>query len=150
METRSPSTDAPTCRVVRPGDRHAGKQALLYEVGVSAATCGAQGIHLQLATIPPRASAVAHKHATHETAIYILSGSSGMWYGEGLAQHLVVNAGEFLYIPADTPHLPYNASESENCVAVIARTDPNEQESVTLLPQLDTVRPGSPVDWPHD
>jgi uncharacterized RmlC-like cupin family protein len=31
------------------------------------------------------------------------------------------------------PHLPSNASDSEPCTAVIARTDPNEQESVVLL-----------------
>jgi uncharacterized RmlC-like cupin family protein len=44
-----------------------------------------------------------------------------------------MSAGDFLYIPANTPHLPYNASDTEPCVGVIARTDPNEQESVTLL-----------------
>jgi uncharacterized RmlC-like cupin family protein len=40
------------------------------------------------------------------------------------------------------PHLPYNLSDTESCVAVIARTDPNEQESVVLLPELEA-RP----DW---
>jgi uncharacterized RmlC-like cupin family protein len=35
--------------------------------------------------------------------------------------------------------VPYNQSESESCVVVIARTDPNEQESVILLPELDVV-----------
>ena len=30
-------------------------------------------------------------------------------------------------------------SASESCVAVIARTDPNDQESVVLLPELDGV-----------
>jgi uncharacterized RmlC-like cupin family protein len=35
------------------------------------------------------------------------------------------------------PHLPYNLSQTESCVAVIARTDPKEQESVVLLPELD-------------
>jgi len=34
------------------------------------------------------------------------------------------------------PHLPGNPSTTEPCVAVIARTDPNEQESVVLLPDL--------------
>ena len=35
------------------------------------------------------------------------------------------------------PHLPYNPSDIEPAVAVIARTDPNEQESVVLLPDLE-------------
>jgi uncharacterized RmlC-like cupin family protein len=37
------------------------------------------------------------------------------------------------------PHLPYNPSTTENFVAVIARTDPNEQESVVVLPELDDI-----------
>jgi uncharacterized RmlC-like cupin family protein len=32
-----------------------------------------------------------------------------------------------------------NPSETEECVAVLARTDPNEQESVVLRPDLDIV-----------
>ena len=64
----------------------------------------------------------------------MLSGEAGMWYGEGLHDHVWLHAGDFLYVPANTPHLPYNPSESEACVGLMARTDPNEQESVTLLP----------------
>jgi mannose-6-phosphate isomerase-like protein (cupin superfamily) len=89
---------------------------------------------LQIVRFPPDGRANAHKHDGHETAIYVLSGESGMWYGERLEQHLIARAGEFLYIPANMPHLPYNLSPSESCVAVIARTDPNDQESVVLLP----------------
>jgi uncharacterized RmlC-like cupin family protein len=35
------------------------------------------------------------------------------------------------------PHLSYNPNKTEEVVAVISRTDPNEQESVVLLPELD-------------
>ena len=35
--------------------------------------------------------------------------------------------------------MPINTSTTEHCIAVIARTDPNEQESVVLLPELDEV-----------
>ena len=64
-----------------------------------------------------------------------------MWHGERLEQHLTAQAGEFMYIPANVPHLPYNASGTEPCVAVIARTDPNEQESVVMLPELEGLVP---------
>jgi uncharacterized RmlC-like cupin family protein len=30
------------------------------------------------------------------------------------------------------PHLPWNPSDTEPCVAIVARTDPHEQESVEL------------------
>jgi uncharacterized RmlC-like cupin family protein len=130
-----------TCRVVRAGPEFIGKQALTYAPGISAESVGAQGIHLQILTIPPGGRAKAHKHEAHETAIYILSGESGLWYGEKLENHLVARAGDFVYIPADMPHLPHNPSATDNCVAVIARTDPNEQESVVLLPELDRIHP---------
>jgi uncharacterized RmlC-like cupin family protein len=45
-----------------------------------------------LREIPPRARSKVHKHADHETAIYVLSGKSGMWYGDRLEHHLVVGA----------------------------------------------------------
>ena len=39
------------------------------------------------------------------------------------------------------PHRPYNRSQTEPTVAIISRTDPNEQESVVLLPELDAIHP---------
>jgi uncharacterized RmlC-like cupin family protein len=53
---------------------------------------------------------------------------------------VIVRAGELFYIPAGVPHLPANLS-STPCTAIIARTDPNEQESVVLLPELDQLVP---------
>jgi uncharacterized RmlC-like cupin family protein len=125
------------CKVVRAGEQFQGKQELLYEAGISAESVGAQKIHMQLLTMPPGARAKAHKHERHETAIYMLSGKAGTWYGEKLEEHLTAESGDFVYIPADMPHLPYNLSDTESCVAITARTDPNEQESVVMLPELD-------------
>jgi uncharacterized RmlC-like cupin family protein len=130
-------TELPVCQLVRAGETFTGKQALNYNVGISAASVGARGIHMQIVTIPAGARAKAHKHTTHETAIYALRGVSHVWHGERLEHHSIVTPGDFFYIPADVPHLPYNPSETEEVVALIARTDPNEQESVALLPELD-------------
>ncbi len=132
----------PTCRVMRATEAFVGKQGLRYSPAISAETAGSRALHMQIVTMPPGARAHAHKHEAHESAVFVLSGEAGMWHGEGLRQHLTARAGDFLYIPADTPHLPYNLSSTEDCVAVIARTDPNEQESVVLLPDLDGRVPG--------
>jgi uncharacterized RmlC-like cupin family protein len=51
-----------------------------------------------------------------------------------------VEAGDLLYIPADMPHLPFNPGPTP-ARAVIARTDPHEQESVVLLPELEHLVP---------
>lgn len=133
-------SDKPECRVVRAGQAFVGKQALSYAPAISAETVGSRHIHMQIVTIPPGAMAKAHFHEAHETALHVLSGQSSLWYGEGLAQHLDADAGDFVYIPAGVPHQPYNPSETEVCTAVIARTDPNEQESVVLMPALEGLR----------
>jgi uncharacterized RmlC-like cupin family protein len=135
-----------TCRVVGQGAGFVSKQGHLSSPGISAESVGAQGIHLQVVTIPPGVRAKAHKHDGHESAIHVLSGESGMWYGQRLEEHLTAKAGDFIYIPAGMPHLPYNLSATESCVAVIARTDPNEQESVILLPELVGIHPEIPTE----
>ncbi|MGA2538496.1 MAG: cupin domain-containing protein [Terracidiphilus sp.] len=135
------STANAECVLIRGGKHITGKQGLDYTVGISAESAGATGIHMQMLTMPPGARAKAHKHATHETAIYAATGTSGVWHGERLEHHSVVEAGDYFYIPADVPHLPYNPSKTETVVAIIARTDPNEQESVVLLPELEEIHP---------
>lgn len=133
----SEASSRETCVVIHSSAGYAGKQGLNYLSGVSAETAGARGLCMHLLTIPPGGRAKAHLHAHHETAIYILEGNSVMWYGEGLQERLEAGAGDFIYIPAGVPHLPVNLSATEPCLAVLARTDPNEQESVELLPELD-------------
>jgi uncharacterized RmlC-like cupin family protein len=56
-----------------------------------------------------------------------------MRYGPEQREWLEMRAGRFRFIPAGVPQLPSNASEGEACVAVLARTDPNERERVVLL-----------------
>lgn len=133
-------SSTPTCRIVRPGQTYDGKQGLSYFEGISAEAVGSTGICMHLLTIPPGGRARAHLHESHETAIYVLSGEAHTWYGDRLEHHAIVRAGEMFYIPAGVPHLPANLSDHP-CSAVIARTDPKEQESVVLLPDLDGLVP---------
>jgi uncharacterized RmlC-like cupin family protein len=133
MET----SNAPVCKVIRPSATYDGKQGLSYFSGISAESAAAQSLCMMLLTIPPGARATAHKHENHETAIYMLSGQTEMWYGEELREYLMVREGEFLYIPKGVPHVPVNPDPARPALALIARTDPNEQESVVLLPDLD-------------
>ncbi len=128
------------CQKMRPAGTFAGKQGFNYFEGISKETTGSTGICMHLLTIPPGGRAKAHKHATHETAIYVLSGETVMFWGHRLENRMVVSEGEILYIPADMPHLPMNLT-AHPASAVIARTDPHEQESVVLLPELEALVP---------
>ena len=132
--------EKPTCRLVRPSGSYDGRQGLAYFEGIAAQTVGAKGICMHLVTIPPGARARAHLHECHETAIYVLSGEAVTFFGERLEEQAVTRAGDMFYIPAGVAHLPANLSDAP-VTAIIARTDPNEQESVVLLPHLDALVP---------
>jgi uncharacterized RmlC-like cupin family protein len=142
MMSDESETRKPGLVVLRESAPFRGKQGHIYRPAISAEAVGAKALHLQLLEIPPGERAHAHKHESHETAIHVLSGVSGCFWGEHLEHHVIAGAGEFVYIAADVPHLPYNRSQTEPVTAVIARTDPNEQESVVLLPELE-----ADVDW---
>lgn len=121
------------CRIIRSSDPFHGKQGLDYFSGISAESAGAEGICMHMLVMPPGASAKAHFHASHETAIYMLEGVAEFTHGPNLEFVDRVQAGDYIYIPAGVPHRPYNPTDAR-AVAILARTDPNEQESVVLLP----------------
>ena len=125
------------CVLVQAGEAAEGRTGVTYAAGISATTAGASGLCLQLASLPPGARARAHRHAEHESAAYVIDGEMVLWFGEQLEHKLVARPGDFIYIPNGVPHLVLNASDTEPAVAVLARTDPDEQEDVTELPELD-------------
>lgn len=117
---------------VRPNGTVNTKQQLQNFEGISAATAGATGLCMHIVIVPPGGAAVPHIHKGYETAIYIVKGRAETKYGDGLEKSSFNQAGDFIFIPADVPHQPVNLSQEEEVVAVVARNDPNEQESVVL------------------
>lgn len=128
------------CVLVQAGEAAEGRTGVTYAAGISATTAGASRLCVQLASLPPGARARAHRHAEHESAAYVIEGEMVLWFGEQLEYKLVARPGDFIYIPDGVPHLVLNASDTEPAVAVLARSDPNEQEDVTELPELDDLK----------
>ena len=124
--------------VVRGGELYRGKQGLDYTPGVSAETVGSRALWLGTVTLPPAGGRTkAHIHEQHESAFCMISGEEVEVYtGEQLEHRDIAHAGEYLYFPAGVPHVVVNRSEAP-AVFVGARTDPNEQESVVMRPELD-------------
>lgn len=115
---------------VRPHVTSETLQRLPNYVGVSGSTAGATGISMNMVIIPPAAAAQAHLHKGFETAIYLLQGRVETKYGPGLAKSVINEEGDFIFIPAGVPHQPRNLSDTDPAIAIVARNDPNEQESV--------------------
>ena len=132
---------APACRVIRSAESSIGKQGPAYTGAISAENVGAQGLWFGMITIPPGGRTKAHFHEAHETALYLLQGVVDMWYGDRLEQYEECRAGDYIYIPGGVPHVAANRSETEPALVVGARTDPNEQESVVLTPELEKFVP---------
>ena len=95
-------------------------------------------IWLGSVTLPPRGGRTkAHLHENHETALYLISGDEvELWMGEHLEHKEIARPGDYIYIPAGVPHVAVNRTETP-AAFVAARTDPNEQESVVMRPDLE-------------
>lgn len=117
---------------VRPKETFISRQQLPNFEGISAQTAGTKHLCMHLVIIPPGGKATAHYHNGYETTIYIIKGRAETKYGEKLEHSSINEAGDFLFIPANLPHQPVNLSETDEVIAVVARNDPNEQESVVI------------------
>jgi len=127
--------------VVATGAEYHGKQGMNYIPAISAELVGSTGLWFGSLTVPPGGRTSAHFHEHHETGIYIISADEvEMYSGERLEVKEICRAGDFIYIPAGLPHVAVNRSGTPATV-VLARTDPNEQESVILRPDLDPLVP---------
>ncbi len=115
---------------IRPSATTGTKQGLPNFRGISGQNAGAKGISMNKVIIPPGGAAKAHRHKGYESVIYLIKGRVQTLYGEDLKKSVINEAGDFIYIPADLPHKPINLSTTEAAEAIVARTDPDEQESV--------------------
>ena len=128
--------------VVRPSGNYQSQQAAEYAPGVSAETVGSRSLFLGRVSLPPGGRTKAHVHERHESAFYLLSGGEvELWTGDQLQHREVARPGDFMFIPANTPHVAVNRSETEPAVFIGARNEPTAQESVVMRPDLDAKVP---------
>ena len=98
------------CKVIRGGEGFRGKQGLDYFAGISAESCGSEGLCMHLLVLPPGAEARAHLHEGHESAIYVLEGSAAM-------RHAPVSSGS-------TPSRPATSCSSRRAPRISPSTRP--------------------------
>lgn len=129
---------SPGCRVIRSGPSYVGQQGFTYLTGLTGATAGARALCMTLLTLPDGARARTHLHQGIETGAYIISGEAEMFYGERLEEVLRAGAGEYVYVPADMPHLVMNRSGAP-CQVLVAHSAADDQAGIVLLPELDSL-----------
>jgi len=116
--------------VIRGGGGARAWNNIRYKTGLSAKNVNAKQLSMNVATIPPGGVALAHIHVGFEVMLYILAGRVRHEYGEGLAQSIENEAGDFIFIEPGVPHEVFNASDTEPVIAVVARSDASEWENI--------------------
>ena len=113
-----------------PNENDRGWNNIRYKTGLSGKNVGAQKLSMNVATIPPGGVAFAHIHVDFDVMLYILQGTVRHEYGERLEKVLINGAGDFIYIEPGVPHEVFNISDTEEVVAVVARSDATEWENI--------------------
>jgi uncharacterized RmlC-like cupin family protein len=127
--------------VVSTGSGYRAEQGSDYFPAVSAETTGSRMIWFGKVTLPPGGRTMAHVHEFHESAFFLLSGDNvELWTGEALQHCEVAHAGDYLFIPANVPHVAVNRG-SGPAIFIGCRNEPTAQESVVMYPALDAKVP---------
>jgi len=125
--------------VLRGGGDGRGWNGIEYQQGLSAKNVGSTGLSVNVATVPPGAIAYAHIHDGFEVMLYIVQGRVRHTFGEGLAQEVFNEAGDFIYIKPGVPHEVFNVGDGP-LVALVARSTADEWDKIINYPSK--FRPG--------
>jgi uncharacterized RmlC-like cupin family protein len=128
--------------VVSGGAPYRSEQGSIYAPGISRETAGAQVVFLGQVMLGPGERTRAHIHEGHESAFYLMSGENvELWTGERLQHCERAQAGDYLFIPANVPHVAVNRSARLPALFIGVRNEPTAQESVVMRPELDALVP---------
>ena len=116
--------------VLRKSGNCRGWNGIHYKAGLSEQNVGSKLLSMNVATIPPGGVAAAHIHVDFELMLYILQGHVRHEYGDGLSQTVDNQAGDFIFIQPGIPHEVTNLSDTEDVVAVVARSDASEWQNI--------------------
>ena len=92
--------------------------------GIDNNIAGATKIWMGFATQHPHEIGPPHEHGEAETAAYVLEGRHKVWFGKDFQESIEVGPGDFIFIPAHTPHIEGNPFD-EPCKVVLSRGPDN-------------------------
>ena len=129
-DLRAPVEGGDGISVIRGGGGERGWNNIRYKTGMSSKNVGAKALSMNVATIPPGGVAFAHIHVEFELMLYILKGRVRHEYGPGCRKVVENQAGDFIFIEPGVPHEVFNLSDTEEVVAVVARSSADEWDKI--------------------
>ena len=119
--------------VIRGGGSARAWNNIQYMQGMSAKNVGSTHLSINVATVPPGGIAYAHIHEGFEVMLFIVQGRVKHTYGENLAESVINEAGDFIYIKPGVPHEVFNIGDGP-LVAFVARSAADEWDRIVDYP----------------
>jgi uncharacterized RmlC-like cupin family protein len=114
-------------KVVKPSDEERDvPRGVVGGAEISQATTGATNIYMGVFRVPAGAQSRPHYHANCESAVYMLSGTLEVRWGDQLEETVEIGPGDMVYVPPRETHLLHNLSDAEPAEYVVARDSPTE------------------------
>lgn len=104
--------------------------------GIDADTVGADNLWMGRVTGEPGEDSAPHHHGEAETAGYILSGETRIFFGDEYENHVDLGPGDFVYVPPKVPHVERNLNEDQPVEFVTVRTPANITINLDDDPEL--------------
>jgi len=117
-------------KVIKPGPDREVPRGVVGGSEISQATTGARNIYMAVFRVPAGAQSHPHYHEGCESAVYMLSGSLRVRWGDRLEQELMLEPRDLVYVPPRETHILENVSSSEPAEYVVARNTPFEDAVV--------------------
>ncbi len=89
-------------------------------------TVGSTAIFTVVSRVPPGLRSSPHVHLNCESSIYVASGHGRVITGANLDHSLIIEPGDFLFVPPDAPHIVVNDSDTD-LVLVVSRNTSEER-----------------------
>lgn len=99
-------------------------RGMIRQPGIDSNTVGASKIWLGKVTCIPNTLGPPHHHGDAETAAYVISGSIRVYFGEDFKEYVDAGPGDFIFVPANTPHIEGNVTD-EPAEAILSRGPDN-------------------------
>jgi uncharacterized RmlC-like cupin family protein len=117
-------------KVIKPGPDHDVPRGVLGGSEISQVTAGARNIYMAVFRVPPGAQSRPHYHENCESAVYMLTGSLRVRWGDRLEQEILLEPRDLVYVPPKETHVLENVSSTEPAEYVVARDSPHEDAVV--------------------
>ena len=108
----------------QPASETAQTPGMVRKPAIYKESTGASKIWFGTVTCEPNYKGPPHSHGEAETAAYVLSGNIRVYFGEDFKEYVDAGPGDYLFVPANTPHIEGNVTD-EPAEAVLTRSPDN-------------------------